>query len=368
MKFFKDSKLFFWTMWLLAVIIIIYVATRISFVFHPIFVLFSTLFIPVLSAGFLFYLFNPLVKLLQKVKLKRSYAVMLVMILFLGGAAAFIIKTVPVLMEQLSDLVTNIPAIISDIEIQAKDLTLFSKSNNVDLEETLNRLNISLDAISKTILSSVTTSISSILAMVANLTIVLITVPIMLFYMFHDGEKFQPAVANLFPAKYKKHVIELLHQTNEVISAYISGKGLASIVVAILIYFGFLFIGLPYTLLLAIINGATNLIPYIGPFIGAAPAFIVGLTISPATAFFVALVVFIVQQLDANFLTPKFVGKSLAIHPLTIIIILLVAGKMMGIVGIIFGVPAFAVIKTIIIYIKSTRMSAIENKKIEVEK
>ncbi|WP_313469086.1 AI-2E family transporter, partial [Carnobacterium sp.] len=116
MKYVKDSKLLFWTIWLLAVVIIIYVATRISFVFHPIFVLFSTLFIPVLSAGFLFYLFNPLIKLLQKVKIKRSYAIILVMILFLGGAAAFIIKTVPVLMEQLSDLVANIPSIISDIE------------------------------------------------------------------------------------------------------------------------------------------------------------------------------------------------------------------------------------------------------------
>ena len=323
MKHLKHSKLLLWTLWVLAMVLIIYYATKISFVFQPLFVLFSTLFIPILSAGFLFYLLNPLISVMQKFKIKRSYAIILVMFLFLGGATIFIIKTFPILMNQLSDLVANSPAILSDIEIQTKDIALLSPFNNVDLDETLNQLNLSLDAFSKTILSSFTTSISSIIGAIANLTIVLITVPIVLFYMFRDGEKLQLAVTHLFPNKYQKHVFELLHQTNIVITAYISGKGLASIVVAVLIYFGFLIIGLPYTLLLAIVNGFTNLIPYIGPFIGAVPAILVALTISPTTALLVALIVLVVQQLDANFLTPKFVGKSLAIHHLTIIIILL---------------------------------------------
>lgn len=358
MNYLKQSKLLLWTLWVLAMALIIYIATKISFVFQPVLVLFSTLFIPVISAGFLFYLLNPLIKVMQKLKIKRSYAIILVMFLFLSGAILFIIKTFPILMGQLSDLIENSPAILSDIEIQTKHIASFSIFDNVDLEGTLNRLNLSIDAFSKTILSSFTTSISSIIAGVANLTIVLITVPIVLFYMFHDGEKLQLATTRLFPDKYQKHVFELLHQTNLIITAYISGKGLASIFVAVLIYFGFLLIGLPYTLLLAIINGFTNLIPFIGPFIGAVPAFIIALTISPTTALLVTIIILIVQQLDVNLLTPKFVGKSLAIHPLTIIFILLVAGKMLGIVGIIFGVPAFAVIKTIVVYIKNNRITA----------
>ncbi|MER2132877.1 MAG: AI-2E family transporter [Carnobacterium inhibens] len=357
MHYFKHSKLFLWTIWLLALVLIIYFSTQISFVFQPIIVLFSTLFIPILSAGFLFYLLNPIISVMQKLKIQRSYAIILVMVFFLGVSTIFAIKTFPLLMDQLSDLVANIPTILSDIDIQTKDFALFPAFDNINLEETLKQLNISLDTFAKTILSSFTTSISSIIAGVANLTIVLFTVPIILFYMFHDGEKLQLSITHLFPDKYKKHIFELLHQTNEVITAYISGKGLASIVVAVLIYFGLLMIGLPYTLLLAIVNGFTNLIPYIGPFIGAVPAVIVGLTISPTAALLVILVILIVQQLDANLLTPKFVGKSLAIHPLTIIIILLVAGKMLGIVGIIFGVPAFAVFKTIVVYIRNTRLS-----------
>lgn len=355
MDTFKSSKLLFWTLWILAVVLIVYYATQISFVFQPIFVLFSTLFIPVLSAGFLFYLLNPLINLIEKLKIKRSFAILLVMVLFLSGAAIFIISMVPLLMNQLSDLIDNIPTIISDIEAQTKDLVFLSSLDNVNVEESLNQLNISLNALSKSFLFNITSSISSIIGKLANLTIVLITIPIILFYMFHDGKKLQLSITHLFPDKYQKHVFELLHLTNDVITAYISGKGLASIVVAVLLYFGFLLIGVPYTLLLAIINGFTNLIPYVGPFIGGVPAVIVALTISPTAAILTTLLIFVVQQLDANLLTPKFVGKSLAIHPLTIIIILLVAGKMLGIVGIIFGVPAFAVIKTVIAYLKNTR-------------
>ncbi|WP_414838559.1 AI-2E family transporter [Carnobacterium sp. TMP28] len=361
MNIFKSSKLLFWTLWSLAAALTVFVSTKISFVFQPLYALFSTLFIPVLIAGFLFYLMNPLVKLIEKSKLKRKYAVLIVMVFAIGGTISFGIKVVPLLLEQFSELIVNIPTIIANVEIQAEDLKRIPGLERIDYEEVLLRLNLSLDTISNTVLSSITTSISSILSTLTGLAVVLITVPIILFYLFYDGKKFAPAVASLFPTKYKKNAIELLSQMNDVVSGYISGKGLASIVVGLLVYIGILFIGLPYSLLLAIICGATNMIPYIGPFIGAAPAFIIGLTISPGKALLVALLIVIIQQVDANFLTPKFVGKSLDIHPLTIIVVLLVAGKMAGIVGIIFGVPGFAVVKTIIIYVKKIIIE--ENKK-----
>lgn len=363
MNLFKSSKLLFWTLWSLAAVLTIYISTKISFVFQPVFTLFSTLFIPVLIAGFLFYLLNPFIKLLERIKVKRTYGIVIVMLLAIGGTITFIVQIAPVLMGQLTELIVNIPTIITNIEIQADDLKRVPGLEKIDYEEVLMRLNLSLDTISNTILSYITTSISSIVSTLTGLAVVLITVPIILFYLFHDGHKFKPAVASFFPAKYKNHAIELLGQMNDVVSGYISGKGLASIVVGILVYIGILFIGLPYSLLLAIINVATNMIPYIGPFIGAAPAFIIGLTISPGKALLVALLIVVIQQIDANFLTPKFVGKSLDIHPLTIIVVLLVAGKMAGIVGIIFGVPGFAIVKTIVIYIK--KLIVEENKKIK---
>ncbi len=132
MNLFKSSKLLYWTIWLLAAALTVYVSTKISFVFQPLYALFSTLFIPVLIAGFLYYLMNPLVNLIEKANVKRKYGIMIVMVLALGGTISFGIKVVPLLLEQLSELIINIPTIISNIEIQAEDLKRIPGFEKID--------------------------------------------------------------------------------------------------------------------------------------------------------------------------------------------------------------------------------------------
>src|SRR5699024_2965290 len=133
--------------------------------------------------------------------------------------------------------------------------------------------------------------------------------------------------------------------------SYISGQGLVCLFVGTFTYLGYLLVGQDYAMLFALIAGVTNIIPYIGPFIGAAPAVIVALTVSPGQAILTTLVVLTVQQIDGNFLSPNIIGKTLSIHPLTIIVILLVAGNIAGMLGMILGVPSYAVVKTIVIYL-----------------
>lgn len=136
---------------------------------------------------------------------------------------------------------------------------------------------------------------------------------------------------------------------NKTISTYISSQAIDCMFVGLFTFIGYLIIGQPYALLFGFIAGATNIIPYLGPFIGAAPAVIVALFTSPVQALLVIVVVTIVQQIDSNLLSPYIMGKSLSIHPLTIIIILIVAGNLAGIFGMILGVPLYAVVKTIIV-------------------
>lgn len=108
----------------------------------------------------------------------------------------------------------------------------------------------------------------------------------------------------------------------------------------------------PYSLLLAVICGITNIIPYVGPFIGAVPAIIVGLFISPFQALYMALSILVIQQLDGNLIKPLLFGKSMNIHPLTIILVLIGAGSVAGILGMLICIPVYAVIKTIILNIR----------------
>lgn len=356
MDYFKKSKLMFWTIWLLVSATLIFMSTKIDFVFQPLTTFVSTLFTPIIIAGFLYYLLNPLIGQLEKIKIKRKYGIIIVFLLFLGSLVFLAISVIPNLLEQLGQLITSIPSFLKALEDYSNELLQKPMFENFDLEKSLSEMDLSIENIANTIFTTLTSSVGSLIGALANTTIVIFTVPIILFYMFKDGKNFRPSVAKFFPKDYRGQMIELLGQMNETIASYISGQTLVCLFVAVFTYLGYLITGMPYGLLLGSIAGITNIIPYIGPYIGAAPAVIIALTISPTQALLVALVVLVVQQIDSAFISPNVIGKTLSIHPLTIIILLLVAGNIAGIIGMILGVPTYAVVKTIVVYLKDMFM------------
>ncbi|WP_034550757.1 AI-2E family transporter [Carnobacterium funditum] len=351
MELFRKSKLMFWSIWLLVIATLIFMSTKIDFIFQPITTFVSTLFTPILVAGFLYYLLNPIINLMGKTNIKRKYGIIIIMLLFLGIVVILIVSVLPILVNQIGQLISNIPDLIKSLEDYSREIIQKPWLKNFNIEKSMNKLDLSIGNIANIVFSAITNSVGSIFGAVANTTIVIFTAPIILFYMFKDGQHFRPAVAKFFPKEFRGQMIELLGQMNNTIASYISGQSLVCLMVGIFTFIGYLIIGMPYALLLGIIAGITNIIPYVGPYIGAAPAVIIGLTISPTKAILVALVVLVVQQIDGNFISPNVIGKTLAIHPLTIIVILLVAGNLAGLLGMILGVPFYAVVKTIVVYL-----------------
>jgi Predicted permease len=138
---------------------------------------------------------------------------------------------------------------------------------------------------------------------------------------------------------------------NKTISTYFAGQFLDMLFVGTLTFIGYLIIRMPYALLLAFIAGLMNIVPYLGPWLGVFPAILVALTVSFPQAILVAVVVIIVQQFDGNLIYPHVIGKTLQIHPLTIIVLILVAGNMFGFLGIVLCIPVYAVGKTMIKYL-----------------
>lgn len=118
--------------------------------------------------------------------------------------------------------------------------------------------------------------------------------------------------------------------------------------VGVSVYIGLLIIGLDYALLLAAVAMVMDVIPYFGPVLGTIPALIVGLMVSPWTALKVLIMVVVIQQLESHLVSPMVLGKKLNIHPVTIIVILLTAGSMAGVLGLVLGVPIFAVSKVLV--------------------
>ncbi|MBP1041440.1 AI-2E family transporter [Vagococcus sp. BWB3-3] len=348
----KQSKLMFWSVELLVIATFILVSSKINFMFKPVATLFTTLFAPILIAGFFYYMLNPLVKLLMdKAKMKKNLAVALVFILLLGALVIFIGAVIPNLARQVASLASSVPGIVKGLESWANEMMNHPLLKDVNYQEYIDKLDLSFGDIFKNVVNGLSTSVGSIISSVASATMLIVTVPLILFYMLKDGEKFVPSISKYLPKGHASEIKELLSKMSDTISAYISGQALECLFVAVATIIGYWAIGIEYAFLFGVIAGITNMIPYLGPYIGLAPAVLVTVFDSPFRAALACVVVLVVQQVDGNFIYPLVIGKSLDIHPLTIILILLVAGNIAGLVGMILGVPFYAVCKTVFMYV-----------------
>ncbi|KRM52628.1 AI-2E family transporter [Ligilactobacillus araffinosus] len=355
----RKKKLMFWSAELLLLASLIFVFTKIRFVFSPVFTFFQTLFAPFLIAGFLFYLLNPLVKMLMKIrikkfKVKRPLAITVVFLLLISVLGLVISFFIPRLIEQIKSLVVGLPGYLSELQ---RFLThLFNNSHidwlqKVDLHSYMNKFEGSLTSVLKKFILSLTTSLGSVIGTITSVTVTLVTVPFILFYMLKDGEKLVPTVEKFFPEHNRSKVARLLHEMSATLSRYISGQMIECLFVGTFSAIGYSMTGIPYALLVGLFAGITNIIPYLGPYIGLMPALFLAFSKSLPTVFWVIVVCIIVQQLDGNLVYPNVIGKSLHLHPLTIIIILLVAGNIAGLLGMILGVPLYAVTKVVVKFV-----------------
>ena len=178
----------------------------------------------------------------------------------------------------------------------------------------------------------------------------LVTVPFIVFYMLKDGPKLLPNIKKVFSPRHADAIENLLGQMSATIAKYISGQAIECLAVGTMSVIGYGLVGLPYALIIGIFAGITNIIPYLGPYIGLIPALFIASTHSLKLLILVVIVCVVVQQIDGNLVYPNVIGKSLEIHPLTIILLLLVAGNLAGLLGMILGVPVYAVVKVIIKY------------------
>lgn len=351
----KNSKLMFWSVELLVIATLILVSSKIDFVFQPIGTFFTTLFAPILIAGFLYYLLNPLVNLLMKMGVKRIVAIALIFILLIGMIVLIFMSVIPNLVEQLVSLAKNIPGFISNMQTwlqeAADNATRFPLFKELDVDKYISNLDVSAGSIIQQSLTGVTNGLGSVIGKITTVVLLLITVPFILFYMLKDGEKLVPNIERLFPEKQRDNIKGLLQQLNKTLSDYISGQAIECLFVGTFTFLGYLLIGVDYAFLFGVIAGLTNLIPYLGPYLGLAPALIYTFFDSPTRALLCILIVLVVQQIDGNVIYPNVIGKSLNIHPLTIILILLVAGNLSGILGVFLGVPVYAILRTLVIFV-----------------
>ncbi|WP_042352128.1 AI-2E family transporter [Bacillus massiliigorillae] len=343
-----------WTIQILIILTIVFLCTQLSFLLKPVGVFFSTLFMPLLISGFLFFIFNPVVKLFQKkLKLNRSLSILLLYVIIFAAIGFSIANIVPIITKQITSFVNDLPTYAKQMEVfidkmsHSAELKNFLANDYVPLETLQGKLTDFLN----TLPNKITNSAIGFFGFITSATITIVTVPILLFYMFKDGHKLPGALSKFIPINYRSEGLVIIKDVGNTLSAYINGQVTVACFVGFLSLIGYWIVDVPYALLMALIVAVTNIIPYVGPILGGAPAVIIALFDSPVQALLVVVVIVIAQQLEGNLLSPLILGKSLDIHPATVIILLLVAGNIAGVLGMVLAVPTYAVSKTIVVSI-----------------
>lgn len=364
---FKQSKLLFWTVEIVLTIIGIFFLMQMPNIFAPVIGMVSALFLPLLVAGFFYYMFDPIVLFLEKHKIPRLVGFFITLIVLVILIALVVMNVVPQLVNQFLELSESIPMYAEGINNWLVDLSQREELRSFNLQEELAQANITISNILNVAIVGVTNSLSTIVGALMKFFVLLFTVPFILFFMFKDGHKFLDAVSKFFPKSIRKELRETVKEMNQTLSAYISSTILDALIIGIMSFIALSLLNQPYSLLLAVFCGLTNIIPYVGPFIGAVPVILVGIFVSPLQALYGAIAILVIQQLDGNLIKPLLMGKSLSVHPLTIILVLIAAGSIGGIIGMLICIPVYAVIKTLVLNVRKIYLLRKESS-IEIEK
>jgi predicted PurR-regulated permease PerM len=316
---------------------------EISFIFAPVVIIIKAIILPLLLGGVLYYMTEPIQRFLENRKVPRWGSILIILAGLVVVLGIFISIIGPHVTKQVNNLVENAPTLAKEFE-NMKDILPQKEDLPESLQKSLDSAANSLQTIAVNFGKWVVQFLQSFFQAV----FLLVLVPFFFIFMLKDHEKFAPIIYNLFSGERRDWVKKTLSDINNVLRSYIQGQFLISAILASLILIGYMFLKLEYALLLAIFALFMNLVPFIGPWIAVTPALIIAYIQDPKLVIGVAIVTLVAQQIDSNLITPNVMGKSLDIHPLTVITIILAAGNIAGFVGIIVGVPVYAVLKVIV--------------------
>ena len=346
---FHKSKLMFWTSEVLLLTIIFFIWRQMGDMITPVVSVINTILIPFVMGGFLYYITNPLVTLLEKrLKINRIFGILITLFLLFGLVTIGVIYLLPILINQLSSLINSTQNLYWEIQSFVNQLSKNPLFKSLNIQSTIQQLNLSYVDILQNILNSVTNSLGSVVSAVINTLMILIMTPIFLVYFLMDGHKLLPMLERTVLKRDKLNISSLLTNLNATVARYISGISVDALLIGTLAYIGYSVIGLKYALVFAIFSALANLIPYVGPSIGLIPMLITYFFTDPHKMLVALIYMLIIQQIDGNILYPRIVGSVMKVHPITIMVLLLLSSNIYGIMGMIVAIPTYSILKEIV--------------------
>ena len=280
-------------------------------------------------------------------KLQKPLALFMTYFILLLAAGLFVYLIIPQLMESMQTLVNNLPSYLDSLQSMTGRLHRFLQSNAgiyAHLEKWGTKLSESLNASFSSSLPQVYGMTKTFATSVFNVLIGIIVSA----YLLSEKERLKLQVKKLscvlLPQKIHHKATCIVQLTDCVFSSFVRGQLIDSLIIACLTFLAMWIFKMPYPLLNSTIIGITNIIPIFGPFIGAVPAFFIVLMAQPSKALWFLLLIFILQQIEGNLIAPKIVGNSIGLSGLWVILAITVGGGLFGFMGVLIGIPVFAVL------------------------
>ncbi len=293
------------------------------------------------------YMVGPFINWLERKRVSRSLAV--VVIFTISGIFIFlsVYLVVPLIVDQLQQLLHEAPKLQADLLAMIvkteHHFKIFFRTNDINFSHAINNWLLEKSTLLSTLIPSI----------VSHSFTVLILAPLFAFFMLQDGRAISRSLLSLVPNNLFELALNLFHQINDQVGGFIRARFLEAAIVGVVVWVGLLAIAFPYATLLALVAAITNLIPYIGPIIGAAPAVAIAL-ISPdahladpigLNVLIVCSIYFVGQLIDMIIIIPMVVAKIVNLHPALVIIVIIIGAQLMGVLGMMISIPVASVIK-----------------------
>ncbi|MFA5052151.1 MAG: AI-2E family transporter [Patescibacteria group bacterium] len=283
---------------------------------------------------------NPWVNVLQRRRIPRVLATVFIFFLFFGSFVIILVLLIPPIATQIADISKNLPAYYNRVVTDFQSFREFSLQQNL-----LNSLQSSLQSL-QTNLGQTTAGVFNALSSIFGGFVSFIFMVVMTFYMLLEENALKKFVKSITPSKYHPYIFQLLNRSQDRLRMWLRGQLILCLIIGFLAWLGLTIFGVKYSLVLGLWAGLTEFIPYLGPFLGGIPAVFIALTTG---SFIKAVIVvawyFLIQQLENHLIVPKVMEKTVGLNPLVVIIVMLVGGKLAGVVGILLAVPLALVIK-----------------------
>lgn len=331
----KNQKLIVLILLLLAGIYFLYLVRGILF--------------PFLIASVIAYVVNPLIEKLLNRGFSRTGAIVLLFGMILTVFLIIFVFALPLVVEELNRLSQTLPSYVGTLQdyidqfatdIQRIKLPAIVKQL---ADQTLEKA----EEVGLGLINWLSDLILSIFSHVVGLVIA----PIIAFYILKDLEGISDSLNSWIPVKYWDQVYRLWLEINAVISGFLRGQFLVAMIIALLTTIGLLFLQVNFAIVLGIIAGAFNIIPYLGPILGAIPAIVIVLVNSPWKALAVTALFLAIQQIEGAIISPRIMSNQVGLNPLSVIFAILAGGELGGLFGMILAVPIVGIIKVILKFI-----------------